>query len=292
MVSERDRMTAQIDGIGAEGIDALRSASVLVVGAGGLGSPVLAYLAAAGVGTIGISDGDIVEESNLQRQIVHTSNRIGMGKTRSAVTFIRALNPHIVTRVESPITSDNAHAVCSRYDIIVDATDNFETKYILSDTCARLDLPHVWGTLVGMDYQVSLFAEGVTLRDVYPEAPPHGSTPTSAQVGVLGAVCGQAGSVMATEVIKWITGIGDPLRGRLLIGDGAHGRWNVVDFRTPPLRRPAPAIDAPASGAPTSPAPHGSPAPHAPASPAPHGSPTPHAPASHHTPTPPAEGRS
>lgn len=235
MVDARDQMTAKIDGIGVAGVAALKRAKVLVVGAGGLGSPVLAYLAAGGIGTIGISDNDIVEESNLQRQIVHTTGRIGMKKTQSAQHFITDINPAIATVVEPPITPDNACDICSRYDIVVDATDNFDTKYTLADACHATATPEVWGTLVGMDYQVSLFCDGLSLRDLYPAPPPHGATPTAAQVGVLGAVAGQAGSVMATEVIKHITSVGRTLRGRLLIGDGAAGRWNVVDFRTPPI---------------------------------------------------------
>lgn len=235
VVDERDKMTAMIPGIGQSGIDALRRSKVLVAGAGGLGSPVLFYLAAAGVGTLGISDPDIVDESNLQRQIIHATARIGCNKADSAAQAIAALNPAVATIKEPAITADNAADIVSGYDIVVDATDNFDAKYVLSDSCREAGIAQVWGTLVGMDYLVSLFDDGLSLRDLYPTAPPRGSTPTSADIGVLGAVCGQAGSVMATEVIKHITGVGTRLLGRVLIGDGRDARWNVVDFRTPPL---------------------------------------------------------
>lgn len=232
MVDERDRPTALVEGIGETGIARIQASRVLVVGCGGLGSPVLAYLAAAGVGTIGVSDPDRVEISNLQRQVIHPAHRLGEVKAHSAALTIRALNPHLRVQVEEGITPDNARHVLSGYDVIVDATDNFEAKYLLSDTCRDLARPLVWGTLVGMTYQVSVFAEGISLRSLYPAPPPLGTTPTSRTDGVLGAVCGQAGSTMATEVVKILTGAGRPLIGSLLIVDAAQGSWNVVTLAT------------------------------------------------------------
>lgn len=230
MVAQRDVMTARVDGIGEAGIDRLRAGRVLVVGAGGLGSPVLAYLAAAGVGTIGISDPDRLEPSNLQRQVIHPESRLGEVKSISAARTVCALNSEIAVRVEPGMTSENACEIARGYDVVIDATDSFSSKYLLSDCCTALEIPHVWGTLVGMSFQVSVFAQGRTLRHLYPDPPPPDSTPSSRTVGVLGGVCGQAGSLMATEVIKLITGAGTPLIGRLLIVDAAAGKWNVVAF--------------------------------------------------------------
>lgn len=231
MSPDRDRPTALVDGIGEAGISALRGARILVVGAGGLGSPVLGYLAAAGVGTLGICDDDVVEESNLQRQIIHNSKRLGQVKSASAARSVTDLNPAIRVQIESRLVPDNALRVCSLYDAVVDATDNFATKYLISDTCRELGIPHIWGTLVGMSFQVSVFTDGLTLRDLYPVAPPEGTTVSSATHGVLGAVCGQAGSIMATEVVKLLTGAGTLLCGKLLIVDAGAGKWNVIDFR-------------------------------------------------------------
>ena len=233
MVAQRDEMTARIPGIGAEGIDALRAARVLVVGAGGLGSPVLAYLAAAGVGTRGISDPDRLEESNLQRQVIHSSRRLGMVKAESARLTVQALNPEITVHLHDKIVDGESDDVIAAYDIVVDATDNFAAKYAISDACARLGRPHVWGTLVGMTFQASFFDRGITLRDLYPVVPEQGTTASSATEGVLGAVCGQGGSLLATETLKWITGVGDLLCGKLLIVDARAGKWNVVPFRSP-----------------------------------------------------------
>ena len=230
MVAQRDIMTARIPGIGESGIEKIRAAKVLVVGAGGLGSPVLAYLAAAGIGTIGISDPDHREESNLQRQVIHGASHLGMVKAESAKMTVHALNPEIRVKVEPKIIDGQSDETIAAYDFVVDATDNFTAKYAISDTCARVGRPHMWGTLVSMSFQASLFTDGVTLRDVYPE-PPTVETMSSKTVGVLGAVCGQGGSVLATECLKWVTGVGDLLIGRLLIVDAAAGRWNVVPFR-------------------------------------------------------------
>lgn len=233
MVSERDRLTAQVAGIGAQGIAKLQAARILVVGAGGLGSPVLAYLAAAGVGTIGISDPDCLEESNLQRQVIHGVKRLGQVKSHSAATTIKYLNPQVNVEIQAKICPSTAVSICRQYDLVVDATDNFDSKFLLSDTCYALNIPHIWGTLVGMSFQLSVFAQGKRLRDLYPHPPQTGqSTPTSAENGVLGAVCGQAGSIMATEAIKYLTGAGTTLIGKLLIVDAAAGKWNLLDFHS------------------------------------------------------------
>lgn len=229
-VSARAQMTALIPGLGAEGVSRLAQAKVLVVGAGGLGSPVLFYLAAAGVGTLGISDPDQVAPSNLNRQILHTPARIGRQKSDSAQQTIAEFNPELNYRQLPGITAQNAHELLSDYELIVDASDNFETKYLLSDTCQALKLPLVWGTLVGLQFQVSMFAHGVYLRDLFPSPPRPGQTATSAEQGVLGAVCGQAGSIMATEVIKWFTGCGQPLTGKVLVADAAQNTWHVLPF--------------------------------------------------------------
>lgn len=230
MVEERDRLTAQISGIGAPGILALRNSRVLVVGAGGLGSPVLAYLTAAGVGTIGIADGDVLEESNLQRQVIHPARNLGLPKATSAKQTIAALNPAVQVITHQRLEAENAADIISSYDLVMDCVDNFPSKYLLSDVCSATQTPEIWGTLVGMSFQVSVFTDGFTLRDIYPQIPPPGTTVTSAQDGVLGAVCGQAGSVMAGEAIKFITGAGQSLRGSLLIVDAANCKWDVIKF--------------------------------------------------------------
>ena len=230
MVFERDRLTATVDGIGECGIDSLQAARVLVVGAGGLGSPALAYLSAAGVGTLGISDPDRVEQSNLQRQVIHPASSLGQIKSVSAAATVHSLNPNVRVQLEPKIAPDNARTIISAYDLVSGATDNFSAKYLLADTCAEAGRPHLWGTLVAMNFQISVFAKGLTLRDLYPVAPPEGTTPTSRINGVLGAVCGQAGSILATEAIKMIVGVGEPLIGKLLIVDAASGKWNVVHF--------------------------------------------------------------
>lgn len=230
MISERDRLTAKVPGIGETGLAALKKARVLVVGAGGLGSPVLAYLAAAEVGLLGISDSDCLEISNLQRQVIHPAAHLGMQKSVSAAKTLAHLNPNLKVVQVPKIAADNVEEICSNYDVIVDCTDNFPTKYLLSDTCLHLHKPLVWGTLVGTTFQISTFVHGRNLRDLYPQQPAAGSTLTSQEVGVLGAVCGQAGAIMANEVIKFITGAGQCLVGSLLIVNTADNRWNVVQF--------------------------------------------------------------
>ncbi|MEN0130125.1 MAG: ThiF family adenylyltransferase [Brevundimonas sp.] len=231
-----------LPGIGLTGQRRLRAARVLVVGAGGLGAPVLQYLAAAGVGTLGVVDDDVVDVSNLQRQVIHGTPDVGRLKVDSARSALAALDPSVVVLTHPVrLTEANADAILGDYDLVVDGTDNFPTRYLVSDACARLGLPVVWGSVLRFDAQVSVFWEraGVTLRDLFPTPPPPESVPSCAEAGVVGALCGQVGSVMATEVVKLVTGAGEPLLGRVLVVDALRGRWSEV-----PLvgsRRPVPA---------------------------------------------------
>lgn len=204
----------------------LRAARVCVVGAGGLGSPALLYLAAAGVGTLGVVDADDVELVNLQRQVVHTTGGIGTPKAHSAASRLTDLDPGVrVVAHRLRLTPDNASEVLGGYDLVIDAVDNYPTRYLISDTCATLDLPVVWGAVLVTRAQVSVFwsrpltpegpVAGITLRDLHPEPPDAASWVTAAQVGVLGALCGQVGALLATEAIKLITGAGETLFGRV-----------------------------------------------------------------------------
>ncbi|HUX72084.1 MAG TPA: ThiF family adenylyltransferase [Cellulomonadaceae bacterium] len=226
-----------LPGVGAEGQRRLRNARVCVVGAGGLGSPVLLYLAAAGVGTIGIVDLDDVDESNLQRQVVHGWADVGRPKVDSARDAVLAVDAGIAVVVHAgPLTADNVEGVLSGYDVVVDGTDNFPTRYLVNDACVALGLPEVWGSVLRFDAQVSVFwgrppvpgITGVQLRDLFPEPPDEGEVPSCADAGVLGALCGQVGSVMATEVLKLLMGVGEPLLGRVLVIDALAGRWTEV----------------------------------------------------------------
>jgi adenylyltransferase/sulfurtransferase len=208
----------------------LRAARVCVVGAGGLGSPALLYLAAAGIGTIGVVDADAVEVVNLQRQVLHSTDGVGRLKAESASARIAELDPAIAVVVHAVrLEAGNARDILAGYDLVVDAVDNYPTRYLISDTCAELGLPVVWGAVLVTRAQVSVFwsapravdgpAAGITLRDLHPEPPPPENWVTAAQVGVLGAMCGQVGALMANEAIKLVTGAGEPLFGRLLYLD-------------------------------------------------------------------------
>jgi sulfur-carrier protein adenylyltransferase/sulfurtransferase len=221
--------------MGVEGQRRLRAASVCVVGAGGLGSPALLYLAAAGVGRIGIVDSDSVELVNLQRQVLHTTDGIGTPKATSAATAISNLDPGIEVVVhEERLTEANAARILGAYDLVLDAVDNYPTRYLIADTCAALGLPLVWGAVRVTRAQVSVFwsaprpadgtAAGLTLRDLYPEPPDPATWVTAASVGVLGAMCGQVGAVMACEAVKLITGAGDVLFGRVWYLDAMTAR--------------------------------------------------------------------
>ncbi|MET0787869.1 MAG: molybdopterin-synthase adenylyltransferase MoeB [Cellulomonas sp.] len=217
--------------LGVDGQRRLRNARVLVVGAGGLGAPVLQYLAAAGVGTIGIVDDDVVEVSNLQRQVIHRSTDVGRPKVDSARDAIEALDPDIDVVVHpARLTSANVDAILRGYDVVVDGTDNFPTRYLVNDACARLGLPDVWGSVLRFDAQTTVFWDrhGPQLRDLFPQPPRADEVPSCAEAGVLGALCGQVGSVMATEVVKLVTGTGETLLGRVLVVDALSGRWTEV----------------------------------------------------------------
>lgn len=226
--------------IGDEGQRRLRAARVLVVGAGGLGAPVLQYLAAAGVGRLGIVDDDVVDLTNLQRQVVHGHADVGRPKVDSAADAVRALDPGVeVVAHRVRLTADNVDLLAD-YDLVVDGADNFATRYLVNDACVRLGLPEVWGSVLRFDAQVAVFwgrppagwpVAPVQLRDVFPEPPPDGTVPSCAAAGVLGALCGQVGSLMATEAIKLITGAGRVLLGRVAVLDALAGTWREVPLR-------------------------------------------------------------
>jgi sulfur-carrier protein adenylyltransferase/sulfurtransferase len=222
----------------------LANARVCVVGAGGLGAPVLQYLAAAGVGRLGIVDVDDVELSNLQRQVLHGTRDVGRAKVDSARDAVQAIDPGVdVVTHRVRLTADNADDVLAGYDLVVDGTDNFPTRYAVNDACVRLGLPEVWGSIYRFDAQVAVFwgrppdgVPPVQLRDLFPDAPPPGTVPSCAEGGVLGALCGQVGSVMATEAIKLLTGAGEPLLGRVLVLDALTARWSEVPLVGDPAR--------------------------------------------------------
>ncbi|WP_243894249.1 HesA/MoeB/ThiF family protein, partial [Dermatophilus congolensis] len=206
--------------LGTLGQRRLLNAKVLVIGAGGLGSPILLYLAAAGIGHLGIIDDDTVDLSNLQRQIIHTTNNIGTTKVDSARTAITNINPTInITTYNQRLTPENALDILTGWDIIVDGTDNFATRYLIADATEILNTPCVWGAILRFDGQLSTFwpGKGPVYRDLFPDPPDPNSIPSCAQAGVLGALCASIGSAMAMEVIRLITGIGTPLIGRLMI---------------------------------------------------------------------------
>ena len=215
----------------------LKNARVLVVGAGGLGSPALMYLAAAGVGTLGIVDFDVVDESNLQRQIIHGQSDIGRPKAESARDSVREINPYVNVIVhETRLDNDNVLDIFSGYDLILDGTDNFATRYMVNDACVLPGKPYVWGSIYRFDGQVSVFWDehGPNYRDLYPDPPPPGMVPSCAEGGVLGVLCASIGSVMVNEAIKLITGIGETLLGRLLVFDALEMSWHEIKIRKDP----------------------------------------------------------
>ena len=223
--------------IGMTGQKRLKNARVLVVGAGGLGSPALLYLAAAGVGTLGVIDFDVVEESNLQRQIIHGQSDIGRPKAESAAASVAEVNPYVtVVLHEVHLDSDNAMEIFAQYDLIVDGTDNFATRYLVNDTCVLLGKPYVWGSIYRFDGQASVFwAEyGPCYRCLYPEPPPPGMVPSCAEGGVLGVLCASIGSIQVNEAIKLITGVGDSLAGRLMIYDALEMSYRTVRVQKDP----------------------------------------------------------
>ena len=223
--------------IGIEGQRALRRARVLLVGAGGLGSPAALYLAAAGVGTLGLVDFDTVDASNLQRQILHGTSDVGRNKLDSARDRLHDINPHVhVEGFPVRLSAQNAREIADGFDIIVDGTDNFATRYLVNDLCVLLGVPNVYGSIFRFDGQASVFAreDGPCYRCLYREPPPAGLVPACAEGGVLGVLPGLVGTIQATEAIKLITGAGTPLIGRLLLVDALHWRQRTVRVRRDP----------------------------------------------------------
>ncbi len=226
-----------IPDVAMAGQQRLMNAKVLCVGAGGLGSPALMYLAAAGVGTIGIVEFDTVDESNLQRQIIHGQSDIGKSKAQSAKEKILEINPNVeVITHELRLDITNVKEIFSKYDIIVDGTDNFATRYLVNDACVLLKKPYVWGSIYRFDGQASVFwAEyGPCYRCLYPEPPPPGMVPSCAEGGVLGVLCATIGSIQTTEAIKVITGVGEPMVGSLMVYDALEMSFRKVKIRKDP----------------------------------------------------------
>lgn len=230
-----------IPDLGVDGQKRLKNARVLVIGAGGLGAPTLLYLAAAGVGTIGIVDFDVVDESNLQRQVIHGVVDVGRSKAQSARDSIVAINLLIRVRLhELRLAPSNAVDLFKQYDLILDGTDNFATRYLVNDAAVLAGKPYVWGSIYRFEGQASVFWEdapdglGVNYRDLYPEPPPPGMVPSCAEGGVLGIICASVASVMGTEAIKLITGIGETLLGRLLVYDALEMSYRTITIRKDP----------------------------------------------------------
>ncbi len=223
--------------VGMAGQKKLKAASVLLVGAGGLGSPMALYLAAAGVGRIGIVDFDVVDSTNLQRQIIHSTASVGQPKLQSAKERILSLNPYVqVDGYEEPLSSANALEILKNYDVIADGTDNFPTRYLVNDACVLLGKPNVYGSIFRFEGQASVFyaEEGPCYRCLYPEPPPPGLVPSCAEGGVLGVLPGIIGLIQATEVIKLLLGIGQPLIGRLLLYDALRMGFRELKLRKDP----------------------------------------------------------
>jgi molybdopterin/thiamine biosynthesis adenylyltransferase/rhodanese-related sulfurtransferase len=230
-----------IPDVGMAGQKRLKNARVLVVGAGGLGSPALLYLAAAGVGTLGIVDFDTVDESNLQRQIIHGQSDIGRSKAESARDSIKETNPYVNVIVhDTMLDNDNVFEIFGGYDLILDGTDNFATRYLVNDAAVLLNKPYVWGSIYRFEGQASVFwaEHGPQYRDLYPEAPPPGMVPSCAEGGVLGVLCASIGSIMVTEAIKLICGIGEPLVGRLMVYDALEMSYRTLKIRKDPNGTP------------------------------------------------------
>jgi molybdopterin/thiamine biosynthesis adenylyltransferase/rhodanese-related sulfurtransferase len=226
-----------IPDVGVTGQKRLKNARVLCVGAGGLGSPALMYLAAAGVGTLGIVDFDTVDESNLQRQIIHGQSDIGRSKAESAAASVREINPLVNVEIHNTaLDRDNVREIFSQYDLIVDGTDNFATRYMVNDAAVLLGKPYVWGSIYRFDGQASVFwaEHGPCYRCLYPEPPPPGMVPSCAEGGVLGVLCASIGSIQVTEAIKLLTGIGEPLVGALTVYDALDMSYRKIKVRKDP----------------------------------------------------------
>ncbi|MGH8776394.1 MAG: adenylyltransferase/sulfurtransferase MoeZ [Jiangellaceae bacterium] len=230
-----------IPDVGMVGQKRLKNARVLIIGAGGLGSPALMYLAAAGVGTLGIVDFDVVDESNLQRQVIHGQSDVGTPKALSAKASVVEINPYVNVVVhEQRLDNDNVMEIFAGYDLIVDGTDNFATRYLVNDAAVLLGKPYVWGSIYRFDGQASVFwpsapgGTGPCYRCLYPEPPPPGMVPSCAEGGVLGVLCASVGSIQVTEAIKLLTGVGEPLLGRLMVYDALEMSYRTVNVRRDP----------------------------------------------------------
>jgi adenylyltransferase/sulfurtransferase len=226
-----------IPDVGVTGQKRLKNSRVLIVGAGGLGSPALLYLAAAGVGTLGIVEFDTVDESNLQRQVIHGQSDIGRPKAESARDSIREINPYVnVVIHDEALSNDNVMDIFREYDLIVDGTDNFATRYMVNDAAVLLGKPYVWGSIYRFDGQASVFwaENGPCYRCLYPEPPPPGMVPSCAEGGVLGVLCASIGSIQVTEAIKLLTGIGEPLLGSLVVYDALEMTYRKIKVRKDP----------------------------------------------------------
>ncbi|OIJ23840.1 adenylyltransferase/sulfurtransferase MoeZ [Nocardioides luteus] len=229
-----------IPDVGMDGQKRLKNAKVLVIGAGGLGSPALLYLAAAGVGTLGIVEFDEVDESNLQRQIIHKQSTVGQPKAESAAAAIKEVNPYVnVVLHDVRLDNDNVREIFTGYDLIVDGTDNFATRYMVNDAAYFLGIPYVWGSIYRFDGQASVFAPTIgedapCYRCLYPEPPPPGMVPSCAEGGVLGVLCASIGSIQVNEAIKMLTGIGEPLVGKLMIYDALEMEYRKLKVRKDP----------------------------------------------------------
>lgn len=222
--------------VGGAGQQRFKAARVLVVGAGGLGAPVALYLAAAGIGTIGIVDDDLVSLSNLQRQIIHTTAGIGRPKVDSAKAALQAINPHtVIVPHQTRLGAGNAEALIGSYDLVADGSDNFPTRYLVADICARLRVPLVTAAVGRFDGSVTVLkpyeGENPSYRDLFPAPPPDGLLPTCAEAGILGALTGVLGSIQALEILKLVAGIGEPLVGRLLLYDGLAQRFEEIRYK-------------------------------------------------------------
>ncbi|MEM7725145.1 MAG: molybdopterin-synthase adenylyltransferase MoeB [Cyanobacteria bacterium P01_A01_bin.45] len=225
--------------VGLDGQKRLKSASVLCIGTGGLGSPLLLYLAAAGIGRIGIVDFDIVDSSNLQRQVIHGTSWVGKPKIESAKSRILEINPHCqVDLHETRLSSENALDILQPYDVVVDGTDNFPTRYLVNDACVLLDKPNVYGSIFRFEGQATVFnyEGGPNYRDLYPEPPPPGMVPSCAEGGVLGVLCGIIGTIQATETVKIIIGQGNTLSGRLMLYNALDMSFRELKLRPNPER--------------------------------------------------------
>ncbi|MCT1606841.1 molybdopterin-synthase adenylyltransferase MoeB [Nesterenkonia massiliensis] len=254
--AERFQRHFALAGFGIEAQAKLLRARVLVVGAGGLGAPILTYLAAAGVGTIEVIDHDVVDRSNLHRQVIHSEATVGQPKTASAAAVMRGLHPEVnVIEHRQPLTAQNALELVEPVDIVVDGSDNFATRYVVSDACEIAGVPLVSGSILRFAGQVSLFwsrlpsgERGPTYRDLYPEAPDAGEVPTCAEAGVLGVLPGVIGSLMATETIKHLAGVGETLLGRVLSYDALTASFREFRLEPDPQREPVTSIGADVTG--------------------------------------------